>query len=287
MRREAIKMCHDKYGHYVNEEFVPVVNGEIQISILYITETEDNVSSIKLNKPFIFEFDIPDIKPTAIPQINMRLNNIESRIINPRKLSVSYELFAELSVYTTGDIDECTIIDEKHIHQLKYKIDTVNVSVPNAVCEKTFALNEQFLFSSSNEKPRAIIFARPTINITDTQHVGSKLIVKGSMTLNVCYHSSDCNYPHKCEFTSNFSQIVDTGTEESDCCVLKCEITSFYYNLVETISGDYALDTELHALTQLVNCKKQSIEYISDAYCNTMPWKNNMNKEIINLCMSV
>ena len=259
-----------------------LVNGEIQISILYITETEDNVSSIKLNKPFMFEFDIPDIKPTAIPQINMRLNNIESRIINPRKLSVSYELFAELSVFTTGDIDECSIIDEEHARQLKYKIDSVNVSVPNAVCEKTFALNEQFLFSSSNEKPRAIIFARPTINITDTQHVGSKLIVKGSMTLNVCYHSSDCNYPHKCEFTSNFSQIVDTGTEESDSCVLKCEITSFYYNLVETISGDYALDTELHALTQLVNCKKQAVEYISDAYCNTMPWKNNMNKEIIN-----
>lgn len=259
-----------------------LVNGEIQICILYITENEDNVSSIKLNKPFMFEFDIPDIKPTAIPQINLRLNNIESRIINPRKISVSYELFAELSVYTTGEIDECSIIDEKCIHQLKYKVDSVNVSVPNVVCEKTFALNEQFLFSNSNEKPKAIIFAKPSLNITDTQHVGSKLIVKGNLTLNICYHSENCNYPHKCEFTSAFSQIIDTGTEESDSCALMCEITSFYHNLVETISGDYALDTELHALSQLVNFKKQSIEYISDTYCNTMQCKINISKEMIN-----
>ena len=56
-----------------------------------------------------------------------------------------------------------------------------------------------------------------------------------------------------------------------DHCSAVIQLTSCYCDLTDTINGEKALDTELHAVLQLVCYSRQSIEYISDAYSNLMP----------------
>ena len=255
------------------------VGGEVQVSILYITEMENSVSQLKLSKSFELNYETIDIESDANAQINLQISNIEARVINPRKVSVTLEICGELSCYITDEIDDDSFIPEEKHPELKTNKESISVMLPNAVCEKTFAINEQYTFPTSKAGPSQLVFQKVSLDCTDNQQVGSKLIVKGNVNVSVCYFSKENPYPIFTQFNSPFSQIVDTGTDESDNCSIKIELTSNYFELIETISGEYALDMELHALIQIVSRKKRNISYISDAYCNLMPVENKIQKE--------
>ena len=254
------------------------VGGEVQVSILYITEMENSVSQLKLSKSFELNYETIDIESDANAQINLQISNIEARVINPRKVSVTLEICGELSCYITDEIDDDSFIPEEKHPELKTNKESISVMLPNAVCEKAFAINEQYTFPTSKAGPSQLVFQKVSLDCTDNQQVGSKLIVKGNVNVSVCYFSKENPYPIFTQFNSPFSQIVDTGTDESDNCSIKIELTSNYFELIETISGEYALDMELHALIQIVSRKKRSISYISDAYCNLMPVENKIQK---------
>lgn len=247
------------------------ISGEANITVLYITETEDSVAHIKLSKSFSIQYEIPDIKQDNTAQINLQLSNIEARVINPRKVSVTLEICGELSCFSSEAIDELSLIPEEYSNVLKANNAAFEVMLPNSVCEKTFAINEQFIFPAAKAEPNKIVFSKVNLNVTDSQHVGSKLIVKGTTNISVCYTSNDAVHPIFTQFTSAFSQIIDTGCESIDNCSYSLELTSCYFDLLETISGEHALDVELHAVIQIVCRKKQKIQYISDMYSNLMP----------------
>ncbi len=247
------------------------ISGEASITILYITETEDSVAHIKLSKSFTIRYEIPDIKQDDIAQIDLQISNIEARVINPRKVSVTLEICGELSCYVPEQVDEQSVVPEKYNKVLKANNAAFELMLPISVCEKTFAINEQFIFPSAKAEPSKIVFTKVNLNVTDSQHVGSKLIVKGTTNVSVCYMSKDESYPIFTQFASAFSQIIDTGADSIDNCSYFLELTSCYFDLTETISGEHALEVELHAVIQIVCRKTHQIQYISDMYSNLMP----------------
>lgn len=254
------------------------ISGELSISVLYITENEESVSHIKLNKAFTLDYDVPDISLDSIAQINLKLTNLESRIINPRKISVSFDICGTLSVYVQEALEKDSFIAPEYSSVLKTKIETVDLEIPEAVCEKTFAVNEQYIFPSSKAEPAKLISACASLSCTDCQHVGTKLIVKGIANVSAYYISKDTDYPLVCEFSSSFSQILDTSVEALENSSVHIELNSLYFDLTETINGDHALEMELHAVIQAVCFKKQCINYVSDAYSNRVPVTVNQTK---------
>ena len=105
----------------------------------------------------------------------------------------------------------------------------------------------------------------------ETQLIGTKVIVKGTVSLTLCYLSNDVNYPVRAEFSTPFSQIIDTGEERMEHCSAVIELTSCYCDIIDTINGEKALDAEIHAVLQLVCHSRLSVSYISDVYSNLMP----------------
>ena len=49
------------------------------------------------------------------------------------------------------------------------------------------------------------------------------------------------------------------------------ELTSAYFDIINTINSEKALDVELHAVLQLVSRSRKSISYVADIYSNKMP----------------
>ena len=254
------------------------IGGEIKLCALYITENEDKVSALNLSKTFNIDFDVPEISADAVAQIKLNLNNIESRIINPRKLAVNYEICGLLSVYTPEECDIESVVPEKDSTLLKQKTETVEIDLPCAVCEKSLIINEQHVLSSIKTNPVRLISADAKLVCGECQHVGTKLIVKGTAYITVTYITENENYPLITEFSANFSQILDTGVENIVHCAVRPELNNLYYELKETINGEYAVDIELHAVLQAACYKTQCLKYISDAYSNKMPLKINSLK---------
>jgi len=249
------------------------VSGEMTASLMYVTEDENAVSFVKMSKAFTVDFEAEGIESDKLVQVNMYIANSEARILNPRKVSVTAEIAVQLSCYALDSMDVETQLPEESIKGFHARFETVEAVAASSVCEKTFAVNEQFAFPGGKPAPMRIASFRPDFSVSETQHIGAKIIVKGNVNIELCYISAEVNYPLQISFTAPFSQIVDAGTEAMDSCTVMPELTSCYYDIIDTISGEKALDVELHAVVQLVCRSKQKIKFISDAYSNLMPAK--------------
>lgn len=244
------------------------VTGEICAALLYITEGEDAVSFVRMTKSFELEYDMGEMEGDIRAQIALSVTNCEARVINPRKVSVTVELAGELSCYRQETVAVETLLPESGCEGLHARFETVEAVIANAACEKTFALNEQFTIPQEKPSPAQIISQRAEFCVSETQHVGTKAVIKGSLEIELCYLADEGNYPVLAAFSSPFSQIIDTGEEEMDSCSVMIEITSAYYELIDTINGDKALDAEIHAVLQLVSRRRREMSFISDAYSN-------------------
>ena len=109
--------------------------------------------------------------------------------------------------------------------------------------------------------------------------MGTKALVKGSFRVTVLYLSDSGEYPIQWSFSAPFSQLLDIGQEKMDLSAVRIEISSSYFALVDTISGEKALDAEIHAVMQLLSYFHQDLSYISDAYCNCLPLSCKMQPE--------
>lgn len=264
-----------------------VINGEATAALLYITENETAVSYVNLSKQFTLEYDVPDIDVDTIAHINLSVSNSEARTLNPRKVSVTFELCGELCCYKKSEIKTDTLLPDTEAAGLHAKYETRDVNFANSACEKTFSVNEQYAFPSGKPSTSRIVSETAEMIIADTQLIGTKAVLKGNVNICVCYLSSEVNYPLKAEFTSPFSQIIDIGTENMENCTAVIAVTSAYFDLTESINGDKMLDSEIHAVVQLVSRYKQTIKYVSDVYSNLMPVDCSIQNSQINVLSEI
>lgn len=247
------------------------VSGEVQAALIYITEGEDQVALVRLSKGFETEFEHDAIQADALAHIQLRTANTEARVLNPRKVSVTVELSALLCAYQRSEAILSTKVRDAEAEALHVKQDEIQAVLIDQVCEKTFAMSEQFVFPAAKPAPVKLVCQNVSFSCAECQQVGSRVIVKGNAELEVYYLSENLSCPLRTVFSAPFSQIVDVGDADFEQGLVQMELTSAYFDLVDTISGEKALDAELHALMQLTGCCSRSIQYIADVYSNRMP----------------
>ena len=246
------------------------VSGEMYANILYIPEGEAGVNGIRVRRPFTLDFETEGPESETLAQVSLLLQGTDVRTVNPRKISVTFDVEGQLCCYRSESlcVDASIPEDAAGLHA---RMEEHTLTLPNAVCEKSVAVNEQFSFTEGQAVPESLLSEKAVLQITDCQLLGSKMIVKGSAEVCVIGQSREDAMPVVSSFSAPFSQIVDIGAETMDYCVVKPEITGAYFDLIDTISGEKALDMELHAVLQLVSFEPRMIRCVSDAYSNLMP----------------
>lgn len=247
-----------------------LVSGEARASLLYITEQQNRLSCLRLTKPFTVEMELPEQNGDLLTQIAMHVQAVDARILNPRKVSVNFDLVTEMSCYRAAGIPVQTLVPEEE-RDLHVRLEDTEVLLPNAVCEKNFALTEQFPFPEGKPEPARLVSEQTTFTIQDTQLIGSKAIIKGSAEASVVYLTETADCPVQISFSTPFSQILELGEEQMDESAVNVCVTGSYYDLTESINGEKVLSMEVHALLQMVSRKTVRISCITDAYCNRMP----------------
>lgn len=259
-----------------------LISGEVNASLIYINESQEKLSCIKIRKGFSAEYEIQEFDPETLAQIKLHIISSEARIINPRKVSLTFEIAGELICYANEELSIEYGLPSDVCSGLHAKYENVELNVIKTVCEKTFSINEQFGFSGGKPKPVKLLSANVELNINETQFVGTKVIVKGNADISIAYLSDEVNYPLKAEFSTLFSQIIDLGENEIDCCSIIPALTGLYYSLAESISGDKVADIEIHALLQLCCRSNKEMLYISDVYSNLMKTDFVLENKTIN-----
>ena len=247
-----------------------LISGELSASVIYIGDGDAGISNVRLRKPFTMEFEAEGLESETMAQIALRIQGTDVRMVNPRKVSVMFETEGELSCYGTEKLCVDAALPE-NTPGLYAKTETRDIALLNAVCEKSIALNEQFPLQTEGNGTQRLMTENAAIQISDSQLLGSKMIIKGDVEISACTLREEGDVPTFYTFSAPFSQIIDVGVENVQCSRVRPEITGSYFDLIDTINGGKALDVELHAVLQLVCCESREIRCITDAYSNLMP----------------
>lgn len=245
-----------------------LVTGEARAWLLCICEGEERLTSMRVTKPFTAEFEIAELTGEEELQVTLGVAATDARLVNPRKLSVSFELSAELSCYTTESV--AAAITPAACPGLHVLCTQEELLLPNAVCEKSFVFSEQFPFPEGKARPERLIGEQAEIRAEDCQLIGSKAVIKGRAEIRAAYLSAEGELVQE-SFTEAFSQIMDIGSETMDLCTVQPQLTGVYCELADSISGEKVLDAEIHVLLQLVSRSRAEIRTVTDVYSNLTP----------------
>ena len=245
------------------------VAGEAWASVLYLTET-GQLESIRLLKDFeiVFEADTQD--SDALPHLSWYLSGLQGKLLNPRKLSISFEIHATLQSFTRGSALTETTLPEggwKGIHILKNRCEALALT---AATEKPFTLREQLSLSAEQKTVSQIDGEELRFALQHTEQVGSRCIIKGEMLLRLWGRDAS-NQPVKAEYRVPFSQLIDITEDTLDQSTVWIEPNSLYLDWTEGIEGERSLDLEVHALLQFCSYTRREVVTFQDAYSTIMP----------------
>ena len=248
-----------------------IVTGEVSAVVLYMNELANAVCDLHLSQSFSLEYELEDAADDMQSCVKLLVGSSEARTINPRKVSVSVEIEGELSVYRETEIKAAAGAPTELPAPIHVRTGQESGILANAVCEKTFVLNEQFSVQSGEPEPQKLLWQDVAFKLTDWQKIGSKILVKGELLVSVLYAAAEAEHPVRADFSAPFSQLIEVGKEQTDLCLIEIETTALYFNILDAIGGEKTIDAEVHALLQIVSCRRQEFTLITDAYSSRYP----------------
>ncbi len=263
------------------------VSGEIDVMVIYVPDNGDGVRIAGGSIPFELRFDAAGADSTSIAVTKLVSLYVDAKAVNPRKISLNADISMEQRCYKYSDVcwsePPAEAQDKLFFQTRELKCKSIVL-----VSEKTLSIEDEL------ELPEAFIGgdfvkAFSSINLTGSETVGTKLIVKGTADIEaVCIASG---IPQTARFSIPFSQLFNLPDGCTDVDVSSCAMLTGQY--FETF--DARLSADIRAAIQLVCLQEQSISFISDAYsctrqlclstselsCLTEAWENRQNVSVM------
>ena len=243
--------------------------GEACAALLLLTET-GKLETFRLSKPFDLDFEAPNPDADAIPRIVWSLVGAEARLLNPRKIGLSFEVSAELRSFRRGSVPTSVCLEGEEACGLHLLREEREALVMTAAGEKPFTLRQQFDLDGSEPAPAAITGEEQRFRILGIEQVGSRCIVKGELLLRI-FGLDARGMPAESSFRLPFSQLIDADDRPMEASDLSVLPSSVYLDLSEGPEGGRSLDAEVHAVLQYSLYTRCRLTAAADAYSTRMP----------------
>lgn len=241
------------------------MQGEIQVSVLYIPDGESGLRALSVSLPCTASFDSPEITQECIPVGTMRVCGVEARLLNPRKILVKAEVVTELTCFIRGEASYCKGESGSVGSLTQLHCTTAKFSTVAAVCERTFVVADEYALPSSAAGGE-VVRKNVQFRVEDVKTIANKLIVKGTVLSEVLYATE--TGIETASFGTVFSQIVETDSEDiTPDARVSLMPTGMYYEVISGENGP-TLSVELHGVCQVAVMAQHEIEFVSDAFSN-------------------
>ena len=246
------------------------IGADAEISVLYITESRDRVRCMLFSKSFEITFDAASIEPDMSAQISLACQGVQARAVNPRKLSAQFSVRAELSCWSEASFSVPCGTCEDEDSNLQLRRSSEDCVLVTLLAEKSFVVNEQLPLEAGTD-PTSLAFVRTKLLYYDHQPIGSKVLVKGGAEMTIGYETQGGDCPRMIEQCLPFSVLLDMPDEDCFLGRVILEPTALYADLGDAINGSRVIELELHATAQARFERRETIDYLSDAYSTVCP----------------
>ena len=237
-----------------------LVSGVCELCVLYQPEEGGGLRRLQLEAPFEAVCDAPGLTELARTVVSLRLISAETRMLNSRKLLLRAEVLITGCGYLQKQLRwnvRCTGETELEVLQESRKFCPIT-----EVTEKTFSAGESFALPGGKLPVERILNTRVALRPEESSTVGAKLILRGSMTAEVCYISGDGELD-SADFRTPYSVILELeGYREGSLAQAELCLTGLHVDVPD--SGSIVV--EVGAVAQAVLRSPVQLSWISDAY---------------------
>ena len=246
-------------------------SGSVEVSVLYIPEKEEGPRSLHFQIPFQCYGEGQGGAECEFLDIQGELRSIDTRVLNPRKVLTR----ANLLLYPMGcrhvSLSVCTAMEEGEGVQLLQEQRRTRVAA--GVREKEFTFTEELPLSPGRGGAEEILSTRVDVRGADSKLIGSKLVVKGFLSVSALYRETGGRLGIL-QQELPFSQIIEGGGFDEDCeseaayrlLSVDCRVGS------ESSPEDaYTLTLELMMRTRVTVWRGEDVGFIADLYSTAAP----------------
>ena len=245
-----------------------LLTGNLALWAVYLPEGEGGLRSMELSIPVSIRLDAPGADADCRCVARMRVQSVEARAVNSRKISVRAEVEAEAVCWRSDPISL----------PVGFADDGAGVYVRGAeaevmpVCdvrERTFALTDEYAMPGGLGSGARILSRRTEAAAEEVKCVGGKVLIRGRLRSDILF-ADDAEKTASGRYETEFSQLMDLELPEGAEALPEVTlfITGAYYDLPEPGQDGSRLRAELHLGAQCVCRRKVRIAWMTDLYSN-------------------
>jgi hypothetical protein len=243
------------------------LTGLAKVSVLYQPDGEEGLRKLDVSIPFNHVFD-GQFPPGSEAHPDVRLLEVETRAVNPRKIAVLARLCVRAVVYAPDEFSVPSDTGEA----CEVKRHSCKAYLATSAVTRRFTVDESVEIAASRPAAEEIVSALPRLEVVDVKVVGSKAVVKGAAYLSVLYLNG--GEPYHTEHEFSLSQIIDMeGLEENSDVDIDLRVTGIELDTAASGGEPRALTISLHLEAQAVARTERQFEAIVDLYSTTSSLK--------------
>ena len=232
--------------------------GELNMTAAYTQDGNAEISSLITAIPFECDFDDESVNASCSTVADIDILSFETRIINTRKLLCKASVRAGYRAFCIDETEWYEAPAERP-EGVYFKTESVKAILIDNVCEKNISLEDEFNIDEAGDSAE-LIYASYVFKEQTADAVGSKLVVKGRVTVSIVYHES--GVIRSVEKSAGYSQIFDISERDT--------VPDHTVTIVPTgdyfVLNDSVLSYEIHAVMQMISSNEKVINCISDGY---------------------
>ncbi len=237
-------------------------SGRIRSEVLYQPE-EGGIRSLPVVIPFQFGEEVSGMEEQSVIHAKVRAATGDVRILNPRKLLLRIGMLVELQVFGSDELACQGTLPQQEKWGLETRTVEELTEVICAVPRKPFAFEDRLVLPGGGQRAERILKCRPVCSVSEARVVGSKLMVKGKVTLLFLMNGEEGEL-FQSSFDLPFSQIMEAcGASEKARVQAEVHLTDCNYELTD---GGSTVDISFDLLAQAVLREERQLTLTADAY---------------------
>lgn len=255
------------------------IEGSISANVCYAEEQTGAMCSFPVELPVKMSVSAETLASDVRPFAVCTISEMESQIVNSRKVRTRARLSVHLRAYRAG-----TMALTSGVECGEQKIFTNFVPhrfhAPVAVEEKVFTISEEHPFRLSRPENDQLLSHAEVVQLDEQKMIGNKVILQGKVVTTVLYRQAERAMPVTETFETPFSQMIESSADgELSHAHVSLQLTAVYQEFSGSLGAHGGLQVEYHLVAQAVCLAEVEESCMTDAYSNAVQLQLAMQEQ--------
>ncbi|MBR3640899.1 MAG: DUF3794 domain-containing protein [Oscillibacter sp.] len=246
------------------------VEGSVRVCVLYTAEGEDAIRKLELSIPFSAQGE-GETAECAYLSAQTELEALESRLLNPRKLSTRCTLVTHMTGYRKTCLPLSSDVEAEDGLCVEKKTSEKSVTLLRQIADKDLVFSDVLTLSPAREGAEELLDSRVSAEVNETKTLGNKLLFRGLFRVSLLYRTgSGALAAASAELP--FSQVIEVGEiGENAQVTVETDVTGVDIQLDRAEDEGRTIPVTIYYHVLALLREKEELTFLTDLYSTAYP----------------